>query len=38
MKEEIEDTKMVVRIRKSKDGQPNDQYKNVQRDKQRSTK
>jgi hypothetical protein len=39
MKEEIEGIKVVIRIRKSKkDRQPNDQEKNVQRDKQRSTK
>jgi hypothetical protein len=38
MKEEIEGTKEVIRIRKSKDRQPNDQDKNVQRDEQRSTK
>ena len=38
MKEEIEGTKGVIKIRKSKDRQPNDQEKNVQRDKQRSTK
>ncbi len=38
MKEEIEGTKGVIIICKSKDRQPNDQEKNVQRDKQRSTK
>ena len=37
-KEEIEGTKGVIRIRKQKGRQPNDQGKNVQRDKQRSTK
>ena len=38
MKEEIEGTKGVIRIRKSKkDRQSNDQEKNVQREKQRST-
>ena len=38
MKEEIEGTKAVIRIRKSKDRQLNDQETNVQRDQQRSTK
>jgi hypothetical protein len=38
MKEEIEGTKGVIRIRKSKDRQLNDQERNVQRDQQRSTK
>jgi hypothetical protein len=38
MKEELEDTKEVIRIRKSKDRQHNDQIKKGQKDKQRSTK
>jgi hypothetical protein len=38
MKEELEDTKEVIRIRKSKDRQHNVQIKKGQKDKQRSTK
>jgi len=38
MKEEIEGTKGVIRIRKSKGRQHNDQEKKIQQDKQRSTK
>jgi len=32
------DSKVIIKIRKSKDRQPNDQKKKVQKDKQRSTK
>jgi len=38
LKEEFEDTKGVIRIRKSKNRQHNGQKKKVQRDKQQSTK
>jgi hypothetical protein len=38
MKEELEDTKEVIRILKSKDRQHNVQIKKGQKDKQRSTK
>jgi len=38
LKEEFEDTKGVIRIRKSKNRQHNDQKKKGQKDKQRSTK
>jgi hypothetical protein len=37
-REEFEDTKGVIRIRKSKNRQHNGQKKKVQKDKQRSTK
>jgi hypothetical protein len=36
--EEIEDTKVVIRVPKSKDRQRNDKMKKGQKDKQRSTK